>query len=211
MARPEPAMPALRPTGMDSAIDYLFGTGDGHTTSWVSAADVDLDGDGTADAVRLDFDGDGRRDDAMWDTDGDGTADVVAIDTDDDGRPDDHYRDNGAGVWGERTEDPSVGESPAGHTPQNPQAAGRVDVPSPRRAPAGSTMDAVVVRSEDLDGDGAADIEMTGDRRAGIPVAHRLYVDDDGDGRFDHVLIDDDGDGVADVSYDSRSPGFDRR
>ncbi|MGC4960761.1 hypothetical protein [Gordonia sp. DT101] len=201
---------------MDPVIDYLFGTGDGHTTSWVSVADVDLDGDGTPDAVRLDFDGDGRRDDAMWDIDGDGTADVAAIDADDDGRPDEHYRDNGAGVWAERwaerTPDPSVGEPADGSDlPQLPPAPGRVDAPVPRPAPAGTDSGAVVVRSEDLDGDGTADIEMTGDRRAGIPVAHRLYVDDDADGRFDHVLIDDDGDGVADVSCDSRSPRFDRR
>ncbi|MYR07659.1 hypothetical protein GTV32_15690 [Gordonia sp. SID5947] len=197
---------------MDPTIDYLFGTGDGHTTSWTSVADADLDGDGTADAVWLDFDGDGRRDDAMWDTDGDGTADVVALDRDDDGRPDEHYRDSGVGVWGERTTDPSRGEESSesgGVVP--PPRAGRVDAPAPRPGPPGSTDVSVAVRTEDLDGDGTTDIEMRGDLRAGIPVAHRLYVDDDGDGRFDHVLIDENDDGRADVSFDSRSPRFDRR
>ncbi len=206
---------------MDPAIEYLFGTGDGQTSSWVSAPDADLDGDGHADAVRLDFDGDGRRDDAMWDTDGDGTADVVAIDRDDDGRPDEFYRDSGAGVWGERVTDPHTpsaddrrsGGGAAEEPPEIPPAPGRVADPpvrSPTTTP--SDGDAVVVRrSEDLDGDGTADVELVGTRRAGVPVAQRLFVDSDGDGRFDRVLVDEDGDGRADVSYDDRSPRFDRR
>ncbi|AZG47002.1 hypothetical protein [Gordonia insulae] len=200
---------------MDSAIEYLFGMGDGHTTSWVSAADADLDSDGTDDAVTLDFDGDGQRDDAMWDTDGDGRADVAVIDRDDDGRPDEFFRDTGTGVWGQRVAGPAP--DPAADEPEIPPAPGRVADPVPEHgappiqpAPPSSN-DAVVVRSEDLDGDGTADIEVIGSRRAGIPTAQRLYIDEDGDGRYDRVLIDENGDGRADVSFDDRSPRFDRR
>ncbi|MGV9709841.1 hypothetical protein ACWDTI_04165 [Gordonia sp. NPDC003424] len=181
---------------MDSSIEYLFGTGDGHTTSWVSAADADLDGDGHHDAVRLDFDGDGRRDDAMWDSDSDGVADVAALDTDDDARPDAFFSDTGTGVWGEVTTGPESRRSATGPAPppaETPPPAGRVGA---------------VVRSEDLDGDGTPDVELQGTRRAGVPVAQRLYIDEDGDGRYDRVLVDEDGDGRADVSYDDRSPKF---
>ncbi len=76
--------------------------------------------------------------------------------------------------------------------------------------PTGAT-DAVVLRSADLDGDGTVEIELVGTRRAGIPVADRLYVDADGDGRFDRVLVDSNGDGRADVSFDDRSPRFEVR
>ncbi|MFZ2242427.1 MAG: hypothetical protein WAV90_23230, partial [Gordonia amarae] len=108
---------------MNSLIDYIFGTGDGSTTTWTSRADLDLSGDGVADAVRLDFDGDGLRDDAMWDTDGDGVADLVAIDIDspDTDPPDSgthdpaperfhsgrFYSDSGKGLWDVRESDPS--------------------------------------------------------------------------------------------------------
>ncbi|MFW0793115.1 hypothetical protein AAFP30_04815 [Gordonia sp. CPCC 205515] len=184
----------MRRISVDSAIEYLFGTGDGHTTSWVSAGDADLDGDGTADAVRLDFDGDGHRDDAMWDIDGDGTADLAALDIDDDGRPDAFYRDTGSGVWGVPADRPAAaapGTGPAG--PPEPAAEKHPDA---------------VARSADLDRDGRPDIELRGTRRAGVPVAQRLYVDEDGDGRFDRVLVDENGDGRADVSYDDDSPKF---
>jgi hypothetical protein len=192
-------------------IEYVFGTGDGVTTAWVSPPDIDLSGDGTFDAVALDFDGDGRRDDAMWDSDADGIADVVALDRDDDGRGDEFYRDDGSGVWGEKAPRPAdLASSPP--EPEVMPAPGRVADPAPHREgePPDDT-DAVVVRSGDLDGDGTADIELVGTRRAGIPVADRLYVDADGDGRFDRVLVDSDGDGRADVSFDDRSPRFEAR
>lgn len=189
-------------------IEYVFGTGDGATTSWVSAPDNDLSGDGQPDAVGLDFDGDGRRDDAMWDTDADGVADTVALDRDDDGRADDFYSDDGSGVWGQPATRPVAGASST-DDPEIPPAPGRVADPVPHRddEQAGDA-DAVVVRSVDLDGDGTRDIELVGTRRAGIPVADRLYVDSDGDGRFDRVLIDTDTDGRADVSFDDRSSRF---
>ena len=66
-------------------LEYFFGTGDGTLSTWHSPADLDLDHDGTLDAVALDFDGDGLRDDAMWDTDADGVADRAMLDLDDDG------------------------------------------------------------------------------------------------------------------------------
>ncbi|MDY6807887.1 MAG: hypothetical protein SW127_02605 [Actinomycetota bacterium] len=193
-------------------IEYLFGTGNGDTTSWVSAADTDLSGDGHPDAVGLDFDGDGRRDDAMWDSDADGIADIVALDRDDDGRVDEFYRDDGSGVWGQPATGP-VGGAPSTHELEIPPPPGRVDQPMPPHETAGreDDADAVVVRSIDLDGDGTRDIELVGTRRAGIPVADRLYVDSDGDGRFDRVLVDSDGDGRADVSFDDQSPRFEAR
>ena len=39
---------------------------------WTGKPDVDVDGDGDLDGVRLDFDGDGAFDDALADLDGDG-------------------------------------------------------------------------------------------------------------------------------------------
>lgn len=189
----------VRRISVDSAIEYLFGPGDGHTTSWFSEADADLDGDGHADAVWLDFDGDGRRDDAMWDTDADGRADVAALDLDDDGRPEVFYRDAGTGVWGLASDRPTARAAHPTSPAPAPQHGGGVDNPE------------TVLRSADLDGDGTPDIELRGTRRAGIPVAQRLYIDSDGDGRFDRVLVDEDGDGRADVSYDDGSPKFDPR
>ncbi|MEE3851934.1 hypothetical protein VZC37_16450 [Gordonia sp. LSe1-13] len=196
---------------MDDPIEYLFGTGDGATTSWVSAPDTDVDHDGRLDAVTLDFDGDGRRDDAMWDTDADGIADTVALDRDDDGRPDDFYGDDGSGVWGE----PAARSEPDRNDPDRdepPPRPGRVVDPAPPPEPPQppEAADTIVVAS-DLDGDGTDDIELVGTRRGGVPVAERLYVDSDGDGRFDRVLVDSDGDGRADVSFDARSPRFEGR
>ncbi|WP_454164206.1 hypothetical protein [Gordonia iterans] len=80
-------------------LEYSFGTGDGELSTWHSPAGLDLDGDGTLDAVALDFDGDGRTDDAMWDSDGDGVADRAVLDLDDDGVPETAFADGGAGVW----------------------------------------------------------------------------------------------------------------
>ena len=162
---------------MDHVIDYFFGTGSGPTTHWFSAPDADLDGDGTLDAVRLDFDGDGRLDDAMWDSDADGVADAAALDLDDDGVPDAFFTDGGRGLWEKATSGP--GERPAPVPP-----------PSPRPPDV----------SYDLDDDGTADTKATGIRRDGDAlVAGRVYLDTDGDGRYDYVLIDRDGDGVADA------------
>lgn len=159
---------------VDPDIDYFFGTGTGPVTHWHSTADTDVDGDGTPDAVRLDFDGDGLRDDAMWDSTGDGIADVVALDLTDDGEPDAYFTDSGRGLW----EVPGRGRG--------------ADEPAPRRAPADSV-------AYDLDHNGRDDVRATGVHRAGEAlVAGRIYLDTDGDGRYDYVLVDRDGDGVAD-------------
>src|ERR1700754_2344945 len=80
-------------------MEYCFGPGDGSATMWIGTPDVDLDGDGTLDAVRLDFDGDGRLDDAIGDFDGDGVADHAALDLDDDGVAESYYTDDGSGTW----------------------------------------------------------------------------------------------------------------
>ena len=65
---------------MDPYIDYIFGPGDGSTTTWTRAAPTSISAATGWPTRWLDFDGDGRRDDAMWDTDGDGVADLAAID-----------------------------------------------------------------------------------------------------------------------------------
>lgn len=157
---------------MDHVIDYFFGTGTGPSTHWFSAPDADLDHDGTPDAVLLDFDGDGRVDDAMWDSDGDGLADVAALDLDDDGVPDAFFADGGSGLW----------EKPTS--------------PAPRVSPPADAPDVTY----DLDDDGTVDAKATEVRRDGdARSAGRVYLDTDGDGRFDYVLIDRDGDGVADA------------
>ncbi|MBD0024359.1 hypothetical protein GII33_00355 [Gordonia pseudamarae] len=178
---------------MDSLIDYIFGTGDGSTTTWSSRADLDLDGNGAADAVRLDFDGDGRRDDALWDTDADGVADLVVIDLGESGLGgesdlDSHgsrfYSDSGRGLW-------DVREGARPTTGINPTT---------------DTDSTTGTDSHDLDGDGRADVELSviGGRGG------RLYLDADGDGTFDQVLIDSDGDGRADTMRRRGEPGFDR-
>lgn len=205
---------------MESGLEYLFGIGDGHTTTWLSAPDADVDGDGHTDAVTLDFDGDGHRDDAMWDVDGDGVAEVAALDLDDDGHADHWYRDNGSGVWGEQVARPAAGHgTEPGRLPDHaPPVAGPRPVPpadagqrtsEPETSEPG-TDDSVRV-GYDTDHDGTRDIEIVGTRRAGIPVAQRLYIDSDGDGTFDRVLVDTDADGTADVTFDAHSPRFGRR
>lgn len=52
------------------------------------AVAVDTDGDGKADAVLVDTDGDGQMDTVLADTDGDGKVDAVAVDVDGDGQVD---------------------------------------------------------------------------------------------------------------------------
>jgi hypothetical protein len=100
---------------MEPTIEYVFGSGDGRTSTWTSVADVTL-GSGMPDAVRLDFDGDGLIDDALWDRDGDGRADCNGLDLDDDGVPDTWFTDDGSGVWGVST------QTPGGVAPDEPTA-----------------------------------------------------------------------------------------
>ena len=238
----EPNGVRLRHIPMDSFIDYLFGPGDGSTTTWTSRADLDLSGDGVPDAVRLDFDGDGRRDDAMWDTDGDGVADLVAIDVADEPDPgtqdppaERFYTDSGKGLWDVRETDPPTGgdrtpsettkpetTKPEATKPEStkPESTkpdgtrrgssddegGRPEGREPDRgdksggAPAGPSRGT----SHDLDGDGHRDIELLATRGSG----GRLYLDTDGDGVFDQVLIDSDGDGRADSVRRRGEQGF---
>lgn len=187
---------------MDPLIEYVFGTGDGTVSRWSSPTDLDLDSDGTPDAVSVDFDGDGRSDDALWDVDGDGRADIAALDLDDDGRPERLYRDSGRGLWDIAVSDDGVaekdgvakkraagGEEAEQSRPPGPPRAGRQ--PSTQRL--------------DLDGDGRVDAEIVGSG-----TQRRLYVDSDGDGVFDTVLVDSDGDGSADVVYGAEAPEFGR-
>lgn len=199
---------------MDASIEYIFGPGDGTTTRWSSIADLSLGetlgaygpGSGSGgpagrDAVGLDFDGDGRRDDAMWDTDGDGVADVAALDTDDDGEPDTFYRDSGSGLWDRRT---PVHELTAARHEEPPLPAEPPERPVEPSAPR--------VLRLDPDGDGTAEVELVGAGAGGrLDRAERLYVDSDGDGAHDAVLVDLDSDGVADAVYDKRDPRFSRR
>ncbi|MGO3325624.1 hypothetical protein [Gordonia sp. (in: high G+C Gram-positive bacteria)] len=133
---------------MDGVIEYVFGAGDGSTSTWLSAADLDLDGDGVMDAVSLDFDGDGIADDAMADTDADGVADRSALDLDDDGVPEIYFSDDGSGLW-ERGVD----------RPAEPSAS-----PAPRTA--GESV-------LDTDGDGVADTVLIDTDGDGFADEHR--------------------------------------
>ncbi|SIR99451.1 hypothetical protein [Williamsia sterculiae] len=208
---------------MDPGIAYAFGLGDGELTHWRSASDLDVDGDGRQDAVRVDFDGDGRYDDAMWDSDGNGDADRVGLDLDDDGHLDHFFADGGRGLWersvGGPHSDASGPDSPAAPTATAPE-------PEPTTGldytdPGGAThhTDTATV---DGDGDGQADDLLVDDdhdgRADGLLVrgrvasgtlqVERMYLDTDGDGAFDAVVIDTDGDGTADRALTPRDAGF---
>ncbi|GGF16611.1 hypothetical protein [Williamsia phyllosphaerae] len=174
--------------GRRSPITYGFGTGVGEMSSWTSAADHDLSGDGVPDAVRLDFDGDGSADDAMWDSDGDGRADLAVLDTDGDGAPDAYYSDTGRGLWDHRVTDPAAAVPPAGpaHAP---------DVRPGRASDTGAGR--IQDRDVDVDGNGRTEIGLVFGGADPSPV--RVLIDLDGDGEFDAALLDDDADGHADV------------
>ena len=162
-------------------MDYCLDAGDGTASIWNSAPDVDLDGDGALDAVRMDLDGDGLFDDALGDLDRDGLADHAALGLDAVDRS--LYTDDGTGTW-----------ALAGGLP-----------PQPLRW---FTLDGVEHedRAVDVDGDGRTedlfDVDRDGlaDRalRSGGGGPVEGYVDTDGDGRWDIVLRDADGDGAAD-------------
>lgn len=164
-------------------MDYCVGAGDGTASIWSGHPDVDVNGDGELDGVRLDFDGDGVFDDALADFDGDGLADHAALDIDVDGHPAGLYTDDGAGTW------TLTGGVPSGQ----PRWFG-LDGAEHRDGRADVDGDGRPDRLFDVDRDGLADRALVGaDGRFGTG-----YVDTDGDGRWDVKLVDADGDGAAD-------------
>ncbi|MGX7823995.1 hypothetical protein ACTG9Q_02765 [Actinokineospora sp. 24-640] len=99
-------------------IQYHFGTGDGDPNVHHGQTNVDVDGDGTTDAIAVDFDGDGRYDDAMWDSDGDGAADTALLDLNDDGVAESAYHDpSGEGTWNAKGQ---AGEQEPAEAPVQP-------------------------------------------------------------------------------------------
>jgi hypothetical protein len=163
-------------------VDYCL-AGDDGASIWHGAPDLDLNGDGRADAIGLDFDGDGMRDDALADLDGDGVADHAVLDLDDDGTPESYFTDDGSGTWAVAVDRGGqlrwFGLDGIEHT-------GGPLVDFDGHGPAHD-------RLFDTDGDGVADrVVCAGEN--GVTG----YVDTDGDGRFDVRLTDSDGDGLAD-------------
>lgn len=165
-------------------MDYCLGAGDGTASFWTADPDLDLDGDGEFDSVRMDFDGDGLVDDALADLDGDGVGDHVALDLDDDATPEAHYTDDGTGTWtvggpSDTRELRWFGLDGGSHG-----AAETTDVDG----------DGLADRLFDVDHDGLADRAVIIGQ--GGPAVG--YADTDGDGRWDMKFTDTDGDGAAD-------------
>lgn len=175
-------------------IEYFFGPGDGSRTTWHSAADLDIDGDGVREAVALDFDGDGRADDAMVDIDADGVADMSALDLDDDGVCEAFFGDSGAGLW----DRPRAGIGDLSERLPRPSPPPHPTSPHPTPPPRVPL---------DLDRDGRPEAELVGPAVTGR-LGGRLYVDSDGDGAHDQVLVDTDGDGRADLALRPGDPRF---
>ena len=167
-------------------MDYCLGDGDGSAVIWSAELDVDLDDDGTFDAIGLDFDGDGLRDDAFVDGDGDGHAEQVVLDLDDDGRAEAAFTDDGSGTWAVNVD--------AGRGGQLRWLG----------------LDGIELTGGplvDFDGDGQADDRLLDVNRDGLAdrvfvgadSGSEAYVDADGDGRWDVKLSDSESDGVADA------------
>src|ERR1700760_597361 len=157
-------------------MEYCLGDADGSATMWTADPNIDIDGDGTLDAVGLDFDGDGLLDDAMADTDGDGVADQMVLDHASDAV---FFTDDGTGSWAVSVDRGLrwFGLDGVEHT-----GGPIVDVDGD-----GQGGD----RLTDADGNGLADRALSGDT---------AYVDTDGDGLWDVKLADSDGDGRADAA-----------
>jgi hypothetical protein len=160
-------------------MEYCLSDGDGSATMWDAPPDIDLDGDGTFDAVGLDFDGDDRIDDAMADVDGDGLAEHVVLDLDDDDHAEAYFTDDGSGTWAIRVD--RTGQVRWFDLDGLEHAGGPADVDG------NGTEDRLV----DADGDGLADRALAGEL---------AYVDTDGDGRWDVKLADTNADGAADAA-----------
>lgn len=157
-------------------MEYCLGDPDGSATMWTAAPDMDVDGDGTLDAVGLDFDGDGLLDDAMADLDADGVVDHLVRDG---GAA--YFTDDGTGTWAVSVDRTGQlrwfgldGVEHLGGPMVDVDADGAVDD-----------------RLFDVDGDGLADRATS---------AEHAYVDTDGDGSWDIKLSDGDGDGRADAA-----------
>lgn len=172
-------------------MDYCLDSGDGGAAIFTGRPDIDLDGDGALDGVRMDLDGDGVFDDALIDADGDGMADHAALDLDDDGTPEARFTDDGTGSW--------ALTGGAGGRSLRWFGLDGVEHADPGSAP-------------DVDGDGLPDQLLDVDRDGLADRALRAgsdgrvstgYVDLDGDGRWDLTLTDTDGDTVADTVADT--------
>ncbi|SEH55543.1 hypothetical protein SAMN04489835_1364 [Mycolicibacterium rutilum] len=157
-------------------MDYCLGDGDGSATIWSAPPDVDVDGNGTLDAVGIDFDGDGLLDDAMADLDADGTAEHLVRDHPGAAA---YFTDDGTGTW-----------------------TVSVDAVRGLRWFGLDGVEQFGGPTVDLDGDGAPDdrlLDTDGDGLADRALgAGDAYVDADADGRWDVKLTDGDGDGRAD-------------
>lgn len=164
-------------------MDYCLDAGDGTAAIWTAEPNVDLDGDGVFDGIRLDLDGDGGFDDGMFDSDSDGWGDYAALDLNDDGTPEARFTDDGSGGWalgGAGSPAPRwFGLDGAEHS------GGVADVDD----------DGVADRLFDVDRDGLADRALLG---PADEAARSGYADINGDGRWDLMLSDADGDGHAD-------------
>ncbi len=156
-----------------------MGPGDGTAAMYSGAPDLDIDGDGEFDAVRIDFDGDGLFDDALADLDGDDLADHAVLDLDDDGTPESQYTDDGSGTW-----------TVTATGPPGPLRWFGLDGVDHIGGPADIDGDGQPERLLDVDRDGLADRALGG--------AGTGWVDTDGDGRWNVALIDADADGAAD-------------
>ena len=159
-------------------MEYCLGDADGSATMWTAEPNVDVDGDGSLDAVGLDFDGDGLLDDAMADLDGDGVAEHLVRDHGADAA---YFTDDGSGTWAVSVDRAGqlrwYGLDGVEHT-----GGPMVDLDGD-----GQDSDRLL----DADGNGLADRALSGGS---------AYVDTDADGRWDVKLTDGDGDGRADAA-----------
>jgi hypothetical protein len=164
-------------------MDYCLGGDDGAASIWTRPPDLDLDSDGTLDAIGLDLDGDGLRDDALADFDGDGLADHAVLDVDNDGTPESYFVDDGSGTWAVAVDREGqlrwFGLDGVEH-----HGGPLVDFDGQRNSDD---------RLIDTNGDGTADRVVC----AGVEEVTG-YVDTDGDGLWDLRLSDTDSDGSAD-------------
>ncbi len=184
--------------------------------------EVDLDGDGIADAVGFDMNGDGNIDTLVSeedgggvllvaDTDGDGVFETAAEDIDGDGT----FESMGIDTDGDGSIDEIV--DPTGYDQAEPIVPGTDPAVPDTGSPASAPVPTIVTsESLDPDQDGIIDgtvlgIDTDGDRVAditqlivdedgdGIVDATAAGIDLDGDGAIDVVTIDEDADGVAEL------------